>query len=171
MVDLLAIQAAISSLQAAGDIAKTFIGLRDAAAIQAKTIELQRLILEAQSSAIRAQSEQSSFLDHIRELERQVQEIQAWNVEKQKYHLTEIEPGQFAYTLTQQTGSTEPQHMLCANCYNHNTKSILQRETRYPGRHTVFVCQNCGGEIFSESTGGRSEQHIRPQVITKRPKK
>ena len=170
MVDLPSIEGAISSLQAASEIAKTFIGLRDTTTIQAKTIELQKVILDAQSSALRAQSEQSSFLERIRQLEKKVAEVEAWNTEKQKYQLTEVGAGQFVYTLKEQTGSTEPQHMLCANCYNHNEKSILQTEIRYPGRHTVFFCQNCGSDMFSDSTGGRSEGHQRPQVITKKPR-
>ena len=165
MVELPAIQGAISSLQAANDLAKTSIGLRDIAALHAKTIALRKVILDAQSSALRAQSEQSSLLQRIRQLEEKVAEVEAWAAEKQKYQLTEINPGQFAYTLKEQTGSTEPKHMLCANCYNHNEKSILQTEMRYARRHTVFFCQNCGNDMFSASTGGRNEGHLQPRVM------
>ena len=170
MVDLTPIQGAISSLQAASDLAKTSIGLRDIATLHAKTIALRKVILDAQSRALHAQFEQSSLLQRIRQLEEKVAEVEAWNAEKQRYQLTEINPGQFAYTLKEQTGSTEPKHMLCANCYNHNQKSILQTEIRYAGRHTVFFCQNCGSDMFSASIGDQDEGHQRPPVILKRRK-
>lgn len=169
MVDLTSIKGAISNLQAANELAKMSIGLRDVATLHAKTIALRKVILRAQSSVLRAQSEQSSLLERIRQLEEKVAEVEAWNAEKQKYQLTEINPGQFAYTLKEQPGSTEPRHMLCANCYNHNEKSILQTATRYAGRHTVFYCQNCGNDMFFSSTGGRNDGHRRPRII-KRPR-
>lgn len=169
MVDLKSIQGAISSLQTANELADTSIGLRDIATLHAKTIALRKVILRAQSSALRAQSEQSTLLERIRLLEEKIAAIQAWNAEKAKYQLTEINPGQFAYTLKEQTGSTEPQHMLCANCYNHNEKSILQTEIRYAGRRTVFFCQNCGSDMFFSPADGRSQTYRRPRLI-KRPK-
>lgn len=168
MVDLKSIQGAISNLQAANELANTSIGLRDIATLHAKTIALRKVILRAQSSALRAQSEQSTLLERIRQLEEKIAEAQAWNDEKQKYQLTEINPGQFAYTLKEQTG-TEPQHMLCANCYNHNEKSILQTEVRYAGRRTVFFCQNCGSDMFFGQTGSRNEKYRPPRII-KRPR-
>lgn len=153
MVEPTSIQGAISNLQAANELAKTSIALRDITVLHAKSVALRKVILDAQSSALRAQSEQSSLLQRIRQLEEKLAEIEAWAAEKQKYQLTEINPGQFAYTLKEQTASPEPTHMLCANCYNHNEKSILQAEMRYAGRHRVFFCQNCGSDMFSCSTG------------------
>ena len=169
MVDLKSIQGAISNLEAANELANTSMGLRDVAILHAKTIALRKVILRAQSSALRAQSEQSTLLERVRELEQKVAEVEAWTVEKQKYQLTEINPGQFAYTLKEHVASTEPPHMLCANCYNHNEKSILQTETRYSGGRTVFFCQNCGSDMFFSSADGRNQKHRRPRVI-KRPK-
>ena len=169
MVDFKSIQGAISNLQAANELANTSMGLRDIATLHAKTIALRKVIHRAQSSALRAQSEQSTLLERIRELEQKIADMEAWNIEKNKYQLTEINPGQFAYTLKNQTNSAEPQHMLCANCYNHNEKSILQSEIRYAGRHTVFFCQNCGSDMFFDRTDGRNIKFRRPRVI-KRPR-
>lgn len=166
MVEPTSIQGAISNLQAANELAKTSIALRDITALHAKTVALRKVILDAQSSALRAQSEQSSLLQRIRQLEEKVAKVETWAAEKQKYHLTEINPGQFAYTLKEQTGSPEPKHMLCANCYNHNEKSILQAEMRYAGRQRVFFCQNCGSDMFSVSTGGRNEAYQGPRAMT-----
>lgn len=162
------IQAAIGGLQAAADIAKTMIGMRDAALIQSKTIELQSAILAAQSSALTAQSEQFSLIDRIRDLEENVRRMEAWETEKTRYELTDLGDGQFAYALKEGTQPTEPSHNICANCYNRAEKSILQFESRNPGRHKVLVCHHCGAEIFM--TGSRGPEHGPIQVITKRPR-
>src|SRR5690606_27378746 len=141
------IQAAIGGLKTASDIAQSLVTLRDASVVQAKTIELQSVILAAQSSAIAAQSQQFALLERIRELEEHVARVEAWNTEKKRYKLTEIGFGQFAYILKEEESAGEPKHMLCANCYNRGEKSILQNELRNPGRHTVTFCDNCNSEL------------------------
>jgi hypothetical protein len=50
MVDVSAIAGVMSSLKVAGDITKAAVGLRDAQALQSKVIELQGVILSAQSA-------------------------------------------------------------------------------------------------------------------------
>jgi hypothetical protein len=169
MVDFKSIQGAISNLQAANELANTSVELRDITTLHAKTIALRKVILRAQSSALRAQSEQSTLLERIRQLEQKIADIEAWNAERQKYQLTEINPGQFVYTLKEQAGSAEPTHMLCANCYNHNEKAILQTEIRYAGRRTVFFCQNCGSDMFFDRTDGRNVRYRPPRLI-RRPR-
>ncbi len=167
MIDLGSIQAAIGGLQAAGNIAKSMINIRDATALQSKTIELQQAILAAQDSALTAKSAQASLIDRISDLEEEVARMKAWDAEKDRYELTDLGNGKFAYSLKEQTDSTEPSHKICANCYNHNEKSILQSETRNPGRINVLVCHNCDAEIITR--GIRRSEGERPKVFTKRP--
>ena len=50
MADVTAIASALTGLKTAGDIAKSFLDLKDVAKIQGKTIELQSVILAAQSA-------------------------------------------------------------------------------------------------------------------------
>jgi hypothetical protein len=54
MVDISAIAGTVSAIKGISDIAKAMVGLRDAAAIQAKVIELNSQILDAQTSAFTA---------------------------------------------------------------------------------------------------------------------
>lgn len=156
MIDVTAIQAAIGSLKTAADIAKAMKGLNDASAVQGEVIKLQSEILSAQTSAISAQSEQSSLLLQIRELQEEVVRIQAWETEKLRYFLTEVGNGTFVYALNEED-SSEPPHKLCANCFNHREKSILQPEKRPVGRSKVLLCHNCGAEIYVE--GQRCKEH------------
>jgi hypothetical protein len=87
MVDMSAIASALASLKAAKDIAEAMIGLRDSAAFQAKLIEFQSKIIDANSAAFAAQEERATLLGRIRELEEQMAELEAWEAEKQRYEL------------------------------------------------------------------------------------
>jgi hypothetical protein len=39
-----------------------------------------------------------------------------WDAEKEKYQLTEIVAGVFAYSLKEQANSTAPSHRICTQC-------------------------------------------------------
>ena len=125
-IDAGSISALTVSLKTAAEITKAMIGLRDATMIQAKIIELQTVILSAQGAALSAQSDQFSLLERVRELEKEVANMKAWDREKKKYELSEVYPGAFAYTLKPQARGAEPAHWICAACYQHGRKSLLQ---------------------------------------------
>lgn len=126
MVDLGSIAAAVSSLKAAGDIARGLFDLKTAAEIQGRVIDLQSVILNAQSSAFAAQSEQMSLLQRLGELEKQVSRTEAWEVEIKRYRLRDYGQGRFAYELIAEAANGEPAHRLCPACFQLGKKSILQ---------------------------------------------
>lgn len=126
MVDISAIGAAVASFNAAKNIAQAMIGLRDAAAFQRKMIEFQSAILDAQSAAFSANDERTALIEKIRNLERTVAEIEAWETEKQRYDLKEVTARAFAYVLKPQAQGSEPPHWICPSCYQKRQKSILQ---------------------------------------------
>jgi hypothetical protein len=138
--------AAFTSLKAASELAQALMGLHDTAAINAKSFELQREILSAQSSALAAQVAQSALLNRVGELEKELAELKAWDAEKEKYELTELGRGTFAYASKRQTGAPEPKHSLCPNCYQDGRKSILQREKEI-GFNELLRCLRCRGAI------------------------
>jgi nitrogenase subunit NifH len=88
MSEMMVIQGAIMSLKAAGDIAKGLFHIKSMTDVQLQAIELQSTILSAQASAIAAQSEQSSMIHRIGELEKEIAEIKAWEETKHRYQLT-----------------------------------------------------------------------------------
>ena len=143
MVDVLAIKSAIDGLKAARDIAKTAIGLRDAALLQTKVIELNELILSAQSSALDAQADQLALIERINELEKEVARFKTWDTEKQRYRLIQFVPGAVAYVLKQSEAHGEPGHALCANCYERGVKSILQSNGEPRIADHAFECPFC----------------------------
>ena len=63
LAELSAIQAAAGSLQTAGEIVNALISLGIKAEVRAKVIELQGIILSAQSGAMSAQAAQMEMLE------------------------------------------------------------------------------------------------------------
>ncbi len=122
-MDIGSIAGGIASLKAAKDIAESLIGLRDTAKFQAAVVELQSKILSAQS-------DQFALLERVRELEKKMAELEAWEAEKQRYALTDYGAGTFAYALKEEARKGEPPHRICAACYQNGHKSILQFDFR-----------------------------------------
>ena len=148
MVDMAAVSGLAASLQLAAEITKGIIGLRDATVIQDKVIELQRVILSAQSSALAAQSHQFTLLERVRTLEKQVANFEAWDAEKQKYELKQVYTGAFAYVLKPEARGSEPPHWLCTACYQNNKKSVLQAHRRdLTKRNEIYKCPDCNSTI------------------------
>jgi hypothetical protein len=141
MVDVSAFASAIASLKTAGDIAKAMIGLHDAQAVKAKIIELQTEILSAQQSALSAQSDQFALLERMGQLEKQIAQLEAWEVETQRYQLSDVGMGRLAYTLKPETAGFEPPHSICAACFQHRKKSILQPDM--DSWWSTLVCPEC----------------------------
>jgi hypothetical protein len=165
MPDIAVIGGVLSSLQSAGEIAKSLIGLRDTSMIQGKVIELQSQILAAQTSAMSAQSDQFALVERIRALEKQIADLEAWDTEKKRYSLAELCPGVTAYLVKPEARGSEPIHALCANCYQHGHKSILQWQES-PLTGVSFQCHGCkakmdgyGDDNFA-LRGGRKKPEI-----------
>lgn len=145
MIDIGAIASATSSLKAAGDIAHAMLKLRDVAQVQEKTVELTAQIIAAHQSALQAQGAQATLIARVDELEKQVVEFENWEAQKQRYRLEQIEPAGFAYALKPGMDDGEPPHKVCANCYEHRRRSILQRKDT---RGELFLfCPSCKMEF------------------------
>jgi hypothetical protein len=128
--DMSAITGLVASLNAATDITKSFLGLRDMTMVQGKVIELQAEIMSAQQSALAAQTAQSSLINRVSALEGEVADLKAWDAEKQNYNVQRFNPGVFLYVLKPEAQTSEPPHKLCPNCYVQGNKAILQTEWR-----------------------------------------
>jgi hypothetical protein len=142
MVDMGAITGMAASLRAAAEITTAMIGLRDAAKLQGKVIELQQVILAAQSSGLAAQSDQFALMEQVRELEAEKAKLQAWETEKQRYALKDFGGHTFAWELKPEAANGEPIHLLCPTCFEQGRKSILQFEFRAYGQNK-YMCVPC----------------------------
>lgn len=159
MIEASAISAAFTSLKTIKDMAEAMITLRDAQTMQPKFLELNAKIAEAQEAIFSVNNERAALIERIHDFEKEIADIKAWDAEKSRYELKKISEytAIFAYSLKQEEQTTEPAHHICANCYEHRQKSILQFEKRYPGACDVFVCHSCGSELYA--IGFRMPEH------------
>jgi len=151
MPDLGSISAVFTSLNAAVNITKAMKDLNDWSAVQSKVIELQSTILEAQSGMFSANEERTALIERVRELEREVTDLEGWETEKKRYQLKATAGGGFAYSIKPEAQGTEPPHNICARCYEYRKKSILQAK---PKGNTLanlsqarLICAECGSEV------------------------
>lgn len=144
-MDMSTIGGALTSINAARDIAKTMIGLRDTELLQAKTIELNGLILEALGKAIEARQMEAAQADQIRALNEEIARLKAWGTEKDRYELKKIDAGFVAYMLKPEERGSEPPHWLCPTCYSNGQKGFMQSQGRTKDdRHISIKCGKCG---------------------------
>lgn len=160
MVDITAMMGIASSLKTAGEIVQTMLGLKEAAAIQSKVIELNGVILSAQQSAMASNLAQTELVNRIRDLEAELAQVKNWEAEKQRYQLTELPPGIFVYMLKPEMASGETPHKLCTTCFNAGKKSFLQSRSTTRGQ-TPLKCVPCNVEFFVG-------HYVTPQVRTQR---
>lgn len=162
MVGPVEIGGAISGLKSLLDIAKSLKSINDEVMLNNIKIAMQSAVLEAQGGLLAAQESQTENVKLIAELQKQIAQLKDWSTEKQKYELTRYEPGSFAYSLKSNVEGSEPTHMLCVNCFNNDTKSILQATHRTPQRYRVHLCPACKSEfeIGDRSHGPKLHQEI-----------
>jgi hypothetical protein len=143
---------ALGALQSASNIIKTLAGLRSESERSAKLIELQSQIMTAQTSAIQANTAQTTLVDRVRQLEAEIARLETWSTEKQRYELKSLRPGSFAMALKADAQGSEPIHYLCQACYEGEKKFVLQLKPsiglkRELGVPDIYFCPGCHTEI------------------------
>jgi hypothetical protein len=137
------IAVAVTSIRSALDIVKAMIGLRDAEAFRAKSIELQGIIAEALGQVVEAREAQAAQLDRVRALEAEVAQLKAWNTEKEDYEIKSIGQGAVARILKPDARGTKAPHWLCPNCFEKGQKSFLQSANKLERARLLISCANC----------------------------
>ncbi len=135
-------------LKTAGETAQKLISLRDTAKFGDAVIELQAQIMTAQQGALVAHQREAAMAEEIRNLKTRMAELEAWDAEKQRYELTDFGSGTFAYLLKPDMSSGEPEHRLCAACYQKGQKSILQFRYQTATRQDKYACPACKTDVL-----------------------
>ena len=162
---------AASSLATAGKIAMGLINLETTTQVQAKAIELNQLILAAQTELFAANATQTALIDEIRELKDQVVRMKRWEAEKERYELAAPFPGCMVYALKLSMSNGQTPHYLCTNCYQQGKPSILQGKESRPMKGMGIACASyncpiCGLEAvtqWSNVTAPMYFEDIKPQ--------
>jgi hypothetical protein len=155
--DMTTITEAVGALKTAGEIASTLKNLlkRDSVAATSheaedKITELYGIIMSAQGSALAAYSGQLSLLQTVQELEKRISDFETWDREKTRYEMKDVNPGRgsvIVYALKPDAAGAEPFHLICAKCYQHRKKSILQATQELRTRLRVHVCPECKADF------------------------
>jgi hypothetical protein len=93
------IMAFAGSLKSAGDIVGSLISLQIKGEVQAKIVQLQTIILSAQQDAFSAQQSQFALVSKVRELEEEIARLKGIGILKERYELSEVCRGAYAYKL------------------------------------------------------------------------
>jgi hypothetical protein len=145
-----AIGAGLTSLQAALDITKGLSAIRDEVKANDVKLELQRALGDVMGALINAQREQLAQQQEVAELRTEIKRLLDWEAERKEYELADAGRGSLAYRL-KNPGDAIPV-WLCPTCFARGEKSILQPETRMPGRIKIVKCHSCKTELVLEGS-------------------
>jgi hypothetical protein len=139
------------------DVAESMVSLRDEAVIMGKVAEINSKLIDAQHGIFTVNEERSELAKSVSDLEKEIADLKAWDVEKQRYQLVALASNVMAYQLKPTERNAEPFHLLCANYYTDGKKSFLNQNT-HGTRVDRFNCNRCGNEL----NASKDENQRRP---------
>ena len=145
-MDIATIGAAATSLKAAGDIASGLIALKNTTDVQAKAIELNQKLIEAQHQIFAVNAEYANLIEKVRSLEAELEQQNNWNEIKENYKLTNPWGGAAQVYGIKESCTKEEPHWACTKCFEDKRRSILQPQKRTESR-LLMVCAVCKSEI------------------------
>lgn len=149
MIDIGLLSSALGSVQAVRDIASSMVGMKTAAEVNAKAIELQGVILSLHGDIANAIAAQAQLAQENQQLKNQLAEIEDFRSDATNYKIVELLPGIFVYGRKEPIGHTELPHYLCTNCYQSRKKSILQMVMTGGWLHINCPC--CATSLHTQS--------------------
>lgn len=136
-----------ASVKFAYDIAKGLNSLNTIKERNEAVSKVLEVLLSVQNDALTMQKEHSLLLTEKDNLIKKISEFEKWYETESKYQLQELAPGVTVYAYKVTNESTEPMHLLCANCFSKKQKGFYVRsEIMLDGIH--YKCLNCDKEII-----------------------
>lgn len=137
------IVAAVQSTKTLAELIKAANGLSNYVELLTAVSTVQEKLSQALVSNLESAEKQAALAERVRELEKQIAEVENWERQMQRYVLFEFSTGALAYAIKPGMEQGEPLHYLCASCVDKKQKSTLQ-----PVRdgHNLR-CNPCGTEI------------------------
>ncbi len=124
---MIELNSAIEGITAAFNILKAAIRAHDEKKVTDAMAAMHDRISELSISRLEVAEKNVSLHGRLAELEREVAEFKGKTQERERYTLSEIAKGKFAYKFTQQTTDhATPHHYLCQLCWDGDIKSVLQ---------------------------------------------
>ncbi|KQX98729.1 hypothetical protein ASE23_24105 [Rhizobium sp. Root73] len=157
-VDINVITDAVSTLKTASDLASSAKDVEDFSALKKKLTEMSNLILAAHSAVVSTQAQLMGMMQENFELQSKLSRVEQWEDTAARYLLKDFGGGTYAYELKTELVDSEPHHLVCANCFQTQRKSVLQFSHNTPTQQRLFRCRACSEDF---ALGFRSEQNYR----------
>lgn len=139
-MDISYISATVSALNAAKDIARAAVGIRDFNAIAVTVSQLNEQILKAQDSLFSHQSQLIALQEELREAKERLRLAEKVLEDRGRYELVELSLGVFVYRNKVADGEAlaGALHLLCQPCFDAGRKVVLMRE-----ENASAICHTC----------------------------
>ena len=140
------ITAAIQSTKTAIELVKAAHGLSNYSELLTAVTAVQIKLTDAIASELASQEKQAALAERVRELEKQIAEIEDWKTQIQRYALFQFPTGALAYALKPGQENGEPMHYLCTACVDKKKKTTLQPNGRF------LHCPECNFNIATRES-------------------
>lgn len=164
-MDISSISAITAALSGALDITKGMLSLKSQADLSSLAIDLNSKLIDAQQAIFAVNDERQRLLDKIRELEKKLEQVDDWELEKARYRLMSPWSGKpvLVYLLKKSSANGEEPHWLCPNCFHQRRKSVLNTN-RENGARVHLVCPICRTSINTGWNGIAGPQYAEDVV-------
>jgi hypothetical protein len=125
------IVAAVQSTKSLAELIKAAHSLSNYSELLTAVTTVQMKLTDAIASELASQEKQAALAERVRELEKQIAEIEDWKSQMQRYALFQFPTGALAHALKPGLENGEPVHYLCTSCVDKKQKSTLQPHGRY----------------------------------------
>lgn len=146
------ITAAIQSAKAAINLVKAAHGLSNYSELLTAVTDVQIKLTDAIASELASQEKQAALAERVRELEKQLADIEDWKSQLQRYALFEFPTKALAYALRPSMENGEPMHYLCTACVDKGKKTTLQPDGRF------LLCPECKSHHIATQDSSPSER-------------
>lgn len=140
------ITAAIQSAKTAIEIVKAAHGLSNYSELLSAVTAVQIKLTDAIATELASQEKQAMLAERVRELEKQISEVEDWKGQIQRYMLFQFPTGVLAYALKPEQENGDPMHYLCTACVDKKKKTTLQPDGR------GFHCPECKTNIITKKS-------------------
>ena len=174
MMDVGSMAAVMTSLSTAGTMLKAMLGIRDSRKVDAAVSDLNRIILEAQGAAIKAQHEQFQMVRRIGELEAELAASRRRQQDRDLYQLHDFGSQTLCYVLKEEVAKgTAFSHRLCVTCFDAGQRGTLQFDARTIMSQDIYRCGRCKTETKlgtpitpTEGACGSLREHPAATILT-----
>jgi hypothetical protein len=136
---------AVASANAAKEISKSLITLRDEEMIRSRVFDLTNNLMDLQQQMMQAQVEQMELVKKVADLEAALQRATRQDEERGRYQLHKFPKGDVAYVLRPEFQLEEPEHYLCSNCFEKGERVTLHSASGWGW--AGLKCPRCSTQV------------------------